>query len=152
MASLTKPRKQSKQEKRSALAEVAALQEAVNKETRALRQLERAREEAGHAVVARREEYIAALARGEDGTKEHAALRAADDEARNSWEPKIEAAGRRVRAAQRAVQEYASSQLDAIGREKRVRDEAAANHINELLGERDRAIAALRAEAHEATS
>jgi hypothetical protein len=47
------------------------------------------------------------------------------------------------------VCEYASGNLDAIGREKRVRDETAANRINELLGELDRAIAALRAEAHE---
>ena len=75
----------------------------MTQEGRALRQLEREREQAAHAATARREELVEALRRGESGEKEQEAHEAADAEARNGWEPRLEAANLRVRDAEREL-------------------------------------------------
>jgi hypothetical protein len=132
---------------KSALDQIAKLQAAAVEERRKLRELERAREDAGRAVVARREELVAARHRGEGGAEQRKALDKAKAESRNHWDVEIEAQGLRLRDAERDVQRYVGENLEQVGQEKLSRDTAARDRVVELVDELTRAIANLEGEA-----
>jgi hypothetical protein len=130
----------------SPLAEVARLEEVAAEERKKLRQVEREREEAGRAVVARREELVQARARGESGDEQRKALEQAEAEARNRFDVEVEAAGRRVKVADGEMGHYVRENLEAIGREKLERDQAARDRVVAALEEVEAAIAEAEAE------
>ncbi|MEJ7656898.1 MAG: hypothetical protein WKF33_07700 [Thermoleophilaceae bacterium] len=131
----------------AALGRIQELREAAAAERRRERELGRERETALAERDQARELLVVALAEGRDGAEERRALEEAEARASVRWDEIAEAAKRRVRAADAAIDLDIAGHFAEIKAEKMALDQAAHERFRAAVEEIDEAIGAMEAES-----